>query len=453
MNGAARPCVNHFYQKGYPTVKEKLDFANDLIDFVHHSPSPFHVVKTIEDRLALAGARKLGLTERWRLSPGEQYYVTRNGSALIAFALGSGDVAERGFRLIAAHTDAPSFKIKPSPEMVVENVYLKFNTEVYGSPILNTWLDRPLSVAGRVSLKGADPFHPEMRLVHLKRPIVMIPNQSLHMNRQVNEGLELNKQKDMLPLVAGVDKGFEKDGFLIRLLAEELSVEADRVVDFDLFLHEHERGTIVGLNQEFISSTRLDDLAMVHAGLHAFLHAELAETTRVLVCYDNEEVGSRTKQGADSPFLRTLLERIVYALGHDREDFFRAIYHSFLLSADMGHGLHPNAVDKHDPVNRPVLNGGPIIKVAANQNFATDGDSAAVYEMLCREAGIPVQRFVSRSDMQGGSTIGPVSASQLDMRTLDVGNPTLAMHSIRELGGVLDHWYITRSFERFYTMV
>lgn len=432
-------------------MREKLDFANDLLDLIHQSPSPFHVVKNIEDRLVSHGARKLELTERWRLSRGERYYVTRNGSALIAFTIGSGDVAERGFRLIAAHTDAPSFKIKPSPEMVTENVYLKFNIEVYGSPILNTWLDRPLSVAGRVNLKGPDPFHPEMRLVHLNRPILIIPNQSLHMNRQINEGIELNKQKDMLPLVACVDKTFEKNGFLIRLLAEELGVDPTHLVDFDLFLHEHERGAIVGLNHEFISSSRLDDLAMVHAGLQAFLHSESVETTRVLVCYDNEEVGSRTKQGADSPFLRTLLERIVNALGQDREDFFRAIYHSFLVSADMGHGLHPNAVDKHDPVNRPVLNGGPIIKVAANQNFATDSDTATVYETLCREADIPIQRFVSRSDLHGGSTIGPVSSSQLDMRTLDVGNPVLAMHSIRELGGVLDHWMIARSFERFYT--
>jgi aspartyl aminopeptidase len=431
-------------------VTEELDFASDLIDFIHSSPSPFHVVKNLEDLLLSKGFRKLELTDRWSLAQGEKCYITRNGSALIAFELGSGDVGENGFRLIGSHTDSPSFRIKPSPEMVVENSYLRLNTEVYGGPILNTWLDRPLGIAGRVSLKGQDPLHPETKLVHLSKPLLVIPNQSLHMNRQVNEGMELNKQKDMLPLVACVDKSFEKDGFLARLLAEELGVDAARLVDFDLFLHEYEKGAIVGQNQEFISSTKLDDLAMVHAGLHAFLQSDAGQATNVLICYDNEEIGSRTKQGAASPLLRTLLERIVNALGLDREDFFRAIYHSLLLSADMGHGLHPNAVDKHDPVNHPVINGGPMIKVAAQQNFTTDSETASVYETLCREAGIPVQRFVSRSDLQGGSTIGPISSSQLDVRSLDVGNPALAMHSIRELGGVLDHWYMRRSFERFY---
>ena len=431
-------------------MNQELNLANDLIDFIHTSPSPFHVVKTVEGMLSENGFQRLEFTERWNLSKGQKYYLTKNGSALIAFAIGTGDIEENGFRLVAAHTDSPSFRIKPSPEMVVEGTYLKLNTEVYGSPILNTWLDRPLSAAGRVSLTSDDVFQPETRLVRLDGPVLVIPNQSLHMNRKVNEGLELNKQKDMLPLAACVNESFEKDGFLARLLAKELGIDAERLVDFDLFLHEYAKGTLVGLNQEFISSTRLDDLAMVHAGLHALLGVPPAQTTNVLVCYDNEEVGSRTKQGAASPMLRTLLERILIALGKDREDFFRAIYRSILLSADMGHGLHPNAADKHDPVIRPVLNGGPMIKVAANQNFTTDGDTAAVYEMLCRQAGIPVQRFVSRSDLKGGSTIGPISSTHLDLRSLDVGNPALAMHSIRELGGVLDHWYMRQSFGRFY---
>lgn len=432
-------------------MTQERELANSLIDFIHSSPSPFHVVSNIRTLLAAKGFRELQLTERWNIAEGGRYFITSNDSALIAFVVGSRRVEEEGFRLVAAHTDTSSFRIKPSPEMVVEKAYLILNTETYDQPILNTWLDRPLSMAGRVSLKSDDPFHPEVRLVHFERPILIIPNQSLHMNRTVNEGIELNKQKDMLPLLARVAEGFEKDGFVAGLLAEQLGVDVARVVDFDLFLHEHERGCVVGLNNEFISCTRLDDLAMVHAGLHAFLDATASRATNVLVCYDNEEIGSRTKQGADSPLLRHLLERIVLALGRDREDFFRAVYRSFLISADMGHGLHPNAVDKHDPVNKPLLNGGPMIKVAANQNFATDSDTAAVYEAICREAGIPVQRFVSRSDLKGGSTIGPVTASHLDMRTLDVGNPAMALHSIRELCGVLDHSYIKKSFELFYS--
>jgi aspartyl aminopeptidase len=431
-------------------VTEALDLAHDLVDFIHKSPSPFHVVANVRDILTSKGFTELGLTQKWGISTGGKYFITRNDSAIIAFIVGNGNVEEEGFRLVGAHTDSPSFRIKPSPEMVVEEAYLRLNTEVYGGPILNTWMDRPLSIAGRVSLKTDDPFHPETRLVSIGRPVVTIPNQSLHMNRKVNEGIELNKQKDMLPLVACVNGDFEKDGFLATLLAEELGVDADGVVDFDLFLHEYERGRVIGLNDEFISSTKLDDLAMVHAGLHALLNAQAAKATRMLICYDNEEVGSRTKQGAASPILRTLLERIALALGKDREDFFRAIYHSFLISADMGHGLHPNAVDKHDPVNKPIVNGGPMVKVAAGQNFSTDSTTAAVYEALCQKADIPVQRFVSRSDLRGGSTIGPISSTQLDIRSLDVGNPALAMHSIRELCGVQDHDYMRRSFEEFY---
>lgn len=431
-------------------MAKELDFANDLIDFIHASPSPFHVVANIKDILTAKGFGELELTEKWDISKGKKYFITKNDSAIIAFAVGDGDIEEEGFRLIGAHTDSPSFRIKPSPEMVVEKTYLKLNTEVYGNSILNTWMDRPLSIGGRVSLKTNDPLHPETRLINIGKPILIIPNQSIHMNRKVNEGIELNKQKDMLPLLACVSEKFEKDGFLLKLLAEELGVSADRVVDFDLFLHEYEKGSIVGLNNEFISSTKLDDLAMVHAGICALINTEAAKATNLMVCYDNEEVGNRTKQGAASPMLQTLLERIVIALGKDREDFFRAIYNSFLISADMGHGVHPNAADKHDPENRPVINGGPMIKVAANQNFTTDSNSGAVYEVICKEAGIPVQKFVSRSDLKGGSTIGPVSSTHLDMRSIDVGNPALAMHSIRELCGVLDHYYMRKSFEGFY---
>lgn len=436
-------------------MTEELDFANDLIDFIHASPSRFHVVESIRDVLLSQGFSELKLDERWQIAPRAQessgkYFFTRGDSAIIAVVVGDGEIEEEGFRLIGVHTDSPSFRIKPSPEMVVEKTYLKLNTETYGGPILNTWLDRPLSVAGRVLLKTDDPLRSDPKLVNFGQPILIIPNQSSHMNRKVNEGIELNKQKDMLPLVACVNDGFEKDGFLVKLLAEELGVEADRIVDFDLFLHEYEKGRVIGLNKEFISTTKLDDLAMVHAGLHALLNTDATRATNILVCYDHEEVGSRTKQGAASPILRTLLERIVMALGKDREDFFRAIYRSILISADMGHAVHPNAVDKHDPVHKPVLNGGPMIKVSANQNFTTDGDTATLFEMLCRQAGIPVQRFVSRSDLRGGSTIGPVSATQLDLRSLDVGNPALAMHSIRELGGVLDHYYMRKAFEAFF---
>jgi aspartyl aminopeptidase len=426
------------------------EFAEGLIDFIHTSPSPFHVVTSIEGVLLDRGFQPLGLDERWKMSRGDKYFVTVNGSAIVAFVVGEADVAESGFRLIGSHTDSPSFRVKPSPEMVVEDAYLKLNTEVYGSPIFNTWLDRPLCMAGRVSLRSDDVLCPESRLVWFDEPILVIPNQSLHMNRKVNEGLELNPQDDLPPLMATVSKEFEKQGFLAGLLGERLGVNLERVIDFDLFLSEHERGSLVGLEQEFVSCTKLDNLAMVHASLHAFVASEVGTTTNLLVCYDNEEVGSRTKQGAASPLLSTLLERIVMAVGKDREDFHRAVHNSFFISADMGHAVHPNAANKHDPVHKPVVNGGPMVKIAAKKNFITDSNSAVVYKMICEQLGVPVQTFVSRSDQKGGSTIGPITTTQLAVRSLDVGNPTLAMHSIRELMGVLDHHRIGKSFEGFY---
>jgi len=431
-------------------MTEAQEFAQDLIDFIQASPSPFHVVANVRDHLVDAGYAPLPFGERWTLSEGGKYFVTQNNSAIVAFAVGEGDPAEHGFRLVASHTDSPSLRINPAPEMVVEDAYLKLDTEVYGSPILNTWLDRPLRLAGRVSLKGGSILDPEARLVLFDGPMLVIPNQALHMNRKVNEGLALNPQDDMMPLLAGVSEELEKDGFLKGLLAEELGVGADQIAGFDLFLSEYERGSLVGLNQEFISSTKLDNLAMVHASLHGLLASDVGQATSVLVCYDDEEVGSRTRQGAASPFLATLLERIVMARGKDREDFYRAVSNSFMISADMGHAVHPNAPDKHDPVHKPVVNGGPMVKIAAKKNFITESNSAAVYQALCERLGIPVQTFVSRSDQKGGSTIGPITATQLDLRSLDVGSPTLAMHSIREMAGVADHDSISRSFEGFY---
>ena len=426
------------------------EFAQDLIDFIHASPSPFHVVANVRDRLADAGFTPLVFDERWSLSEGGKYFVTRNGSAIVAFTVGEGDPARHGFRLVASHTDSPSLRINPAPEIIVEESYLKLDTEVYGSPILNTWLDRPLRLAGRVSLKGSGGVRPETHLIFFNEPVLIIPNQSLHMNRKVNEGLALNPQDDMMPLLAGVSEELEKDGFLKRLLAGDLSVGVDEIVGFDLFLSEYDRGSLVGLNREFISSTKLDNLAMVHASLHGFLASDGGAATNLLVCYDDEEVGSRTRQGAASPFLATLLERIAMSRGADREDFYRAVHKSFMISADMGHAVHPNAADKHDPVNKPVVNGGPMIKIAAKKNFITESNTAAVYQAVCERLGIPVQTFVSRSDQKGGSTIGPITTTQLDLPSLDVGSPTLAMHSIREMAGVTDHESIRRSFEGFY---
>jgi len=382
--------------------------------------------------------------------PGGKYYVTRNDSALIAFVVGEGLPEQYGFHLIGAHTDSPSFRIKPLPEISVEGHYLKLNVETYGGPILNTWLDRPLSIAGRIILRGESPFSPHTKLFRSDRPLLVIPNLAIHLNRKVNEGFELNKQKDMLPLLTQITEGLEKEGVLIRHLAKTLQCPLEDILDFDLFLYEYDKGCIVGLQQEFISSGRLDDLAMIHAGTWALAKAKPSLITQVLACFDHEECGSTSKQGAASPFLSHVLERILLALKKDREEYFQALAHSFFISADMAHALHPNAGEKLDPVNRPVLNGGPVVKISANQSYTTDAESAAVFTALCQRAGVPVQRFVNRSDERGGSTIGPISSTHLDLRSVDIGNPVLAMHSVRELGGVKDHLAIANVFVEFY---
>ncbi|MFO8002057.1 MAG: M18 family aminopeptidase [Marinilabilia sp.] len=433
-------------------MEKTLKSATELIDFIHESPSPFHVVVNTSRMLEKAGFQKLDLSEKWSLKKGEKYYTTRNGSAIFAFITGTEPPEETGIRMISAHSDSPSFKIKPSPEMTVEDYYLKFNTEVYGGPVLMSWLDRPLSMAGRVIIESKDPLRPEPRLVNFNRPMMIIPNLAIHLNRSVNEGIELNKQTDMLPLTGILGEGREKNGFLLELLAREAGVEASRILDYDITLNENSRGCIMGAANEFISSSRIDDLAMVHAGVKAMTAATPSSSTKMLCIFDNEEVGSQTKQGAGSPVFRNLFERILRQAGQEEEAIQQTIYRSFMISADMAHSIHPNHPEKHDPVLHPLINKGPVIKVHANQKYTTDGDSSAVFETICKMAGVPFQKFVNRSDMAGGSTLGNVSTTQLDIRTVDIGNPMLAMHSVRELSGVKDHEYVTRAFETFYNL-
>lgn len=433
-------------------MSKELDFARELIEFIYDSPTAFHAVDNVKKILQDCGFLELNGEDRWHIERGGKYFTTKNDSALIAFQAGRGEIGESGFKIIGAHTDSPSFRVKPAAEMTSENYYVKLDTESYGGPILNTWLDRPLSVAGRVTVKGKDAFNPVTKLVNIKKPILIIPNVAIHMNRNINKGIELNKQKDTLPLMALVNESLEKGNYLLNTISGEIGVDASDILDFDLFLYEFEKGSIVGLNDEFISSSRLDDLAMVHAGITALTRAEASSATNLMVCFDNEEVGSTTKQGADSQLLSNILERIVLSMGGDRQDFFRAISKSFMISGDLAHAVHPNAPEKHDPQNRPLINKGPVIKISANQSYTTDSNSSAVYAEICKRANVPFQWFVNRSDERGGSTIGPISSSHLEIRSVDMGTPILAMHSIRELGGVLDHTYVTDSFTEFYAI-
>ncbi|SKA73505.1 aspartyl aminopeptidase [Clostridium sp. USBA 49] len=433
-------------------MTNEIKFAQNLIDFIYESPTAFHAVESVKKVLLDNGFKELKEEERWKFEKNGKYFVTKNDSALFAFILGSGSITKKGFRIIGAHTDSPSFRIKPNPEIISENAYIKLNTEVYGGPILNTWFDRPLSIAGRVIVKGENIFYPKTKLVNINKPILIIPNLAIHMNKDVNKGMEINTQKDTLPLVSVINNELEKENYLLNIIASELKINVEDILDFDIFLYEYEKGKIIGPNDEFISSSRLDDLAMVHAALYALVNTKESQNFNVLACFDNEEVGSSTKQGANSEILANILERIVLNLGGDREDFFRTIARSFMISSDLAHAVHPNAGEKADPINRPIINKGPVIKLAANQSYTTDADSLAVYEQICKKAEVPVQKFVNRSDARGGSTIGPISSTHINLRCVDMGTPILAMHSIRELGGVLDHTYVSKSFEEFYKL-
>ena len=381
----------------------------------------------------------------------DKFFITKNNSAVFAFHLGRQSMEDAGFRIIAAHSDSPTFRIKPNAEMVGEGGLLRLNTEAYGGAILNTWFDRPLSLAGRVILRSADALNPQTRLLNIKRPLLVIPNLAIHFNRQVNDGVKLSKQKDMLPILGYVNDRLEADGLLVRLIANELQIEKEQIIDFDLYLYDTTPACLVGLNNEFISSGRLDDLSMVHAGMEAMI-AESAkpEATKVLAIFDNEETGSGTKQGAGSNFLMSLIQRIVLAQGGSLDDYYRSVEKAFMVSADNAHGFHPNYAEKYDPTNHALLGGGPVIKINAAQKYATDAMSAAVFQQICERAGVPCQRFVNSSDIAGGSTLGNILTSSIAINGVDMGNPVLAMHSVRELASAADHENCIKAFTEFY---
>lgn len=426
--------------------------ALELIDFLYDSPTAYHSVKTIKETLDSNGFNEVKENEKWNLKENGKYYVIKNDSALIAFVVGNDDIEENGFKLIGAHTDAPGFRIKSNPEMVSEGTYLKLNTEVYGGPILYTWFDRPLGIAGKVTLKGASPLKPEVRLVNINKPILIIPSLAIHMKRDVNEGFAVNKQKDTLPLLSLINEKFEKENYLVKLLASELKVNEEDILGFDLGLHEIEKGAIIGLNEELISAGRLDDMWMVFTGIKALINSKETKSTKVMVCIDNEEIGSLTAQGANSALLLNVLERITLALGKDREGLHRALSNSLMISADLAHAVHPNAGEKHDPTNRPVLGQGPVLKTAASGSYSTDSYNAAIFEGLCKSANVPYQKFYNRSDVRGGTTIGPITSSLLTIPVMDMGAPLLSMHSIRELASVKDNEYTIKLFTEFYNL-
>ena len=422
-----------------------------LLAFLDASPVNFLAAQNIATELEKAGYRKLDPREPiGNVKAGDKLYVTKNDSSVYTFHIGRQPMAEAGFRMICAHCDSPTFRIKPNAEMLCEGGIVKLNTEVYGGPIMSTWFDRPLTIAGRVIVRGQDALNPQTLLLHVKRPLLQISNLAIHFNRQVNDGVKLSKQKDMLPILGIINDELEKGNLLMNIICGELSIKPEQVLDFDLYLADATPACTFGVHDEFLSSGRLDDLSMCFAGLEAMIDTDTADATKVLAIFDNEETGSQTKQGAGSPFLAMMLQRIALAQSGSAEAWYQAIERAFMISADNAHAWHPNYSEKYDPTNHPVLGGGPVIKFNAAQKYASDAVSAAVFAEICRQADVPCQRFVNHSDVAGGSTLGNILASSIPLRGVDMGNAILAMHSCRETGSVADHLYTVKAFTQFF---
>ena len=451
-----------------------------LLSFLDASPVNFLAVKNMAEELEKNGFRRINPQEPLgKIAAGDKFFVTKNDSSIYAFQIGKQPIADAGFHMICAHCDSPTFRIKPNAEMDCEGGIVKLNTEVYGGPIMSTWFDRPLTLAGRVIVKSDDVMHPKTLLLHIKRPLLQISNLAIHFNRQVNDGVKLSRQKDVLPILGIINDELEKGNLLMNVILEELNknpmtsddkpfgkkeIKQEDILDFDLYLADATPACTFGAHDEFISSGRLDDLSMCWAGVEAMIAAtseassknaseassEVSDTTRVLALFDNEETGSQTKQGAGSPFLSYMLKRIALAQSGTEEAYYQAVERAFMVSADNAHAWHPNYSEKYDPTNHPMLGGGPVIKFNAAQKYASDAASAAIFAGICEKAGVPCQRFVNHSDVAGGSTLGNILASSIPLQGVDMGNAILAMHSCRETGSVIDHEYTVKAFTEFY---
>ncbi len=425
-------------------------YIESLLKFMDNSPCNFLAVDTIKRILEVNGFVEKKLSETIDAKAGERFFFTKNDSAIFAVKVGKRPIKETGYKIVAAHSDSPCFRIKPHAEMKCDGGIVKLNTEVYGGPILYTWFDRPLSIAGRVILKGDNPLNVVSRNIKINRPLMQISHLAIHFNRAVNEGNHLSKQKDMLPIIAKVNQGFETDNMLLNLVAQELGVTVDEILDFDLLLYDTTPACTFGLNDEFISSGRLDDLSMAHAAITAITEATDDEATCIAAIFDNEETGSGTKQGAGSPVLANVLQRMAESQGCNFDEYCIALQKTFLISADNAHAHHPNYSEKYDPTNHPKMGGGPCIKINANCKYMSDAHSAAIFKSLCDAADSPCQYFVNHSDVAGGSTLGNILTGQIDIEGVDVGNPLLAMHSARETASVDDHINMIKVFKAFF---
>ena len=416
--------------------------VKQLFKFIENSPSCFHAIKTITEELKNEGFVEIKEKDTWQIEQGKKYYVTRNLSSVIAFKIPQNDF--KSFHIVASHSDSPTFKIKENAEIEVNNKYVKLNTEKYGGMICSTWFDRPLSIAGRILVKENNAV--KTHLVNIDKDLVIIPNLAIHMNREVNDGYKYNAQIDMLPLYGDNSS----KGSLMKTIAKEVNVEEESILGTDLFLYNRMNGTKIGANEEYISSPRLDDLECAFTSLSAFLSENTSNSASVYCVFDNEEVGSGTKQGADSTFLYDVLRRINISLGKTEEDYYRLISSSFMVSADNAHALHPNYTDKSDPTNKVYMNDGIVIKYNANQKYTTDAVSASIFKTICDSVDVPYQTFTNRSDILGGSTLGNISNAHVSLNTIDIGLAQLAMHSTYETAGAKDVTYMIDAIKAFY---
>ncbi len=425
------------------------DDVSELLDFIEKSPSCFHAVENFCRELEGCGFVQLREEEPWTLEYGKKYFVTRNSSAIISFVLP--EKSYKSFLICASHSDSPTFKVKENPEISCDGNVTKLNVEKYGGMLCAPWFDRPLSIAGRILCREkaeGSRIALRQRLVAVDRDLVMIPSLAIHMNRDANDSLSFNVQNDMLPLFS-----LGKEPSLKELVAQSAGVAAEDIVSSDLFLYNRVPGTVWGANNEFLACAKLDDLECAWTSFKAFVGSDAkTEAVKVHCVFDNEEVGSQTRQGAAGTFLAQTLERINSSLGRSAEEHFCALAKSFMVSADNAHAVHPNFAAKADPVNRPQINGGPVIKFNAAQKYTTDGISAAVFMEVCKRAGVPYQIFTNRSDMAGGSTLGNISGTQVSINCVDIGIAQWAMHSPYESGGTMDVGYMTKALKEFYDM-
>lgn len=420
---------------------KSLEFSKDLIKFIDESPVSYYAVKNAADILRAKGFVELKENEKWEIRPSGRYFVVRDGTALFAVDLGE-DLRE-GFDIIGSHTESPTFKLKSKPE-IMANGYLKLNVEAYGGMIYSTWLDRTLSLAGKVVYEKDGKL--SSSLINIDRDLLTIPNAAIHMNRTVNKDFAINPQDNLYPLVKTIKEKAEADGFIQNLLADELGIKACDIIDYDLALYDRQKGAIIN---DMYQVGRIDNLGSVHASLMAFVDSESTKTN-CLILNDSEEIGSRTRTGAFSPFLKDCLNRLILATGLTEEDYYIAIDNSYLISADQAHAIHPNFAQFSDPTNEVRMNEGLVIKIAANGAYTSSIETKARIIKIARDLGVNIQTFHNRNDKQGGSTIGPIAAAALGIKSIDVGEPILAMHSIRELGGVEDHYQAYQIYKRFY---